>query len=112
MANAMAKHQSNRLPCSRASLGSSIICAVETGNVSSRPKRQRRVARQLRPRCASSFSQYGKGFAAHRRYHQLRSQGVPHDTAIRQAMNVPQVQQEEPQGGDPLDHPKQKEQHK
>jgi hypothetical protein len=109
MANAMAKHQSNRLPCSRASLGSSIICAVETGNVSSRPKRQRRVARQL---LRIVFQSVWEGFAAHRRYHQLRSQGVPHDTAIRQAMNVPQLQQEEPQGGDPLDHPKQKEQHK
>lgn len=33
----------------------------------------------------------GEGFAAHRRYHELTSKGIPHDMAIRQALGIPRV---------------------
>lgn len=30
-----------------------------------------------------------QAFAAHRRYHELRSKGIPHETAIRLALRIP-----------------------
>ncbi len=54
------------------------------------------------------FQSVREAFAAHRRYQELRSQGMPHRTAIRQAL---EVEQEAPQG-DPANHLTPKEQHK
>jgi hypothetical protein len=37
------------------------------------------------------FQSLWEALAAHRRYEELRSRGIPHDTAIRQALGIPQV---------------------
>ena len=33
-----------------------------------------------------------EGLDAHRRYEELRSKGIPHDAAIRQALGLPRVE--------------------
>ena len=37
------------------------------------------------------FQSLQEAFAAHRRYEELTSKGIPHDTAIRQALGIPRV---------------------
>lgn len=37
------------------------------------------------------FQSLREAFAAHRRYHELTSKGIPHGTAIRQALGIPRV---------------------
>jgi len=37
------------------------------------------------------FQSLREAFLAHRRYEELRSKGIPHDTAIRQALGIPRV---------------------
>jgi hypothetical protein len=57
------------------------------------------------------FQSLREACAAHRRYEELRSKGIPHATAISQALDIPCVRQESLQG-DTGDHLRSSEQRK
>jgi len=46
------------------------------------------AARPIAPTLRAILDGWRDGLAAHRQYEQLRSRGIPHDTAVREALGI------------------------